>query len=390
MDINVALTVSSGFHINTAFTTHADTRILGLTGPSGAGKSTLLKVLANLHPADVCKVDWGRKVSRIGLVFQDALLFPHLTVSENLGLAEQYAQSAPPRDNIIDGCECRHLLDRDVQSLSGGERQRVALARALINAPDVLLTDEAFSAMDNALAMQVQYFVKAHCQTHGIVLIMVSHDVKSLALLCDEVAVMQQGIVVASGSPETVLFHQAGSDPLYTVPFALIQGQISQEHIAQEQVTQEKVTQEKVTQGQTTQEKPEHKKVTPEQVGQDKPNLKETPQAQPDNMGASAGLYVIYCEGQRLYCRQPLIENGIGKITVDAQDVSIDLSHHHQSSILNAFECEICALEVVNESQALLTLERGSTTLYALISTLSVERLRLTIGMTVTARFKLR
>lgn len=380
MDINVALTVSSGFRINTAFTTHADTRVLGLTGPSGAGKSTLLKVLAKLHPADVCEVDWGQKVSRIGLVFQDALLFPHLTVSENLGLAEQYAQTATQRDTIINGCKCGHLLDRDVQSLSGGERQRVALARALINAPDVLLTDETFSAMDNALAMQVQYFVKAHCQTHGIVLIMVSHDVKSLALLCDEVAVMQQGAVVASGSPETVLFHQTGSDPTRTVPFALIQGQVVHEHN----------TQEKVTQEQTTQEERGQEKVTPEQITQDKPNLKETLQEQPDSTWASAGLYVLLCEGQRLYCRQPLVENGIGKITVDAQDVSIDLSHHHQSSILNAFECEICALEVVNESQALLTLERGSTTLYAIISTLSVERLRLTIGMTVTARFKLR
>ncbi|WP_414827761.1 ATP-binding cassette domain-containing protein [Alteromonas sp. H39] len=355
MDINVALTVSSGFRLNTAFSTHADSRVVGLTGPSGAGKSTLLKVLANLHPADVCRVNWRQKVSRIGLVFQDALLFPHLTVSANLALAEQYAQSVPERDAIIDGCECRHLLDRDVSRLSGGERQRVALARALINAPDVLLTDEAFSAMDNNLALQVQYFVKHYCQTRNMLLVMVSHDVKSLALLCDEIAVMQQGAVVSSGPPKSVLFHQIGADPYHTVPFALIQGPLTQENYEQESIPQQGIR-----------------------------------QGQPDNLGSSTGLSVLHCEGQRIYCRQPLTENGIGKITVDAQDVSIDLSHHHQSSILNAFECEISALEVVNESQVLLTLVRGSTTLYALISTLSVERLRLTIGMTVTARFKLR
>lgn len=335
MDISVALKLSSGFSLNVAFTTQKESQIVGLTGPSGAGKSSLLKVLADLQYAKVCSVNWQREVNRIGLVFQDALLFPHLNVSENLAMAERFAQVKPDRDSIIDGCDCRHLLDRDVQSLSGGERQRVALARALFNSPDVLMTDEAFSAMDQHLAMQVQHFVKRHCLTHRILLVMVSHDVKSLALLCDEVAVMEQGNVLTTGRPENVLFQYRETDRMPVIPFAVMQGQLIDE-------------------------------------------------------GAPEGLSVLRCEGQSIYCRQPLCENGVGKITVDAQDVSIDLSLHHQSSILNAFECEIRTVEVVNENQALLTLERESTTLYALISTLSVERLKLTVGMTVTARFKLR
>ncbi len=335
MDINVALTLPSGFRLNASLNAQKQTQVLGLTGPSGAGKSSLLKVVANLQQAEVCNVDWHREVNRVGLVFQDALLFPHLNVAKNLALAERYAQISPERDSIIDGCVCRHLLDRDVQSLSGGERQRVALARALLNAPDVLMTDEAFSAMDQQLALEVQHFVKRHCIAHRILLVMVSHDVKSLALLCDEVAVMEQGSVVSSGRPESVLFQYGAKELNKHIPFAVMQGRLT-------------------------------------------------------DTGDSGGLAVIRCEEQNIYCRQPLLEDGVGKIAIDAQDVSIDLSLHHQSSILNAFECEIRALETVNETQALVTLERGATSLYALISTLSVERLKLTIGMTVTARFKLR
>lgn len=188
-------------------------KIVALLGPSGSGKTTLLRIIAGFESPDAGTVEiGGRRVAgdgtweeperrRIGMVFQDGALFPHLTVERNVGFGE-------PRDGRVGEClELVGLADRAgsyPHELSGGERQRVALARALATEPTVVLLDEPFAALDAGLRMALREEVAAILRRAGASALLVTHDQEEALSLADEVVIMRDGRVEQAGTPEEV------------------------------------------------------------------------------------------------------------------------------------------------------------------------------------------
>ncbi len=167
----------------------------GVVGPSGSGKTKLLELLAGLLPADAGEL-WfaGEPVTHlpperraVGFVYQDALLFPHLTVAENIA----FAKPAPPGNGdaslvqLAEELALEPLLARRVGGLSGGERQRVALARALYRRPRVLLLDEPLSALDDALRAQTQQLLCELHRRHGLTVLQTAHGAADCAAAAD-------------------------------------------------------------------------------------------------------------------------------------------------------------------------------------------------------------
>lgn len=179
---------------------------VAIVGPSGAGKSTLLRVIAGVErsargslrvggeswldtDAGIFAPAWERGV---GWVPQDDLLFPHLTVRQNLA----YAGADEARTSEVARLlEVEHLLGRRPRRLSGGERQRVALGRALLADPRLLLMDEPFAALDRALRAEVARRVRKWADDHNLPLVLVSHDEEDSSLLAEERWVLSGGSV---------------------------------------------------------------------------------------------------------------------------------------------------------------------------------------------------
>jgi iron(III) transport system ATP-binding protein len=193
-------------------------RIVALLGSSGCGKTTLLRTIAGLERPDSGQVRVGDRVlsaagrdggvhvpperRRVGMVFQDWALFPHLTVAQNVGYglprAERGGQRVAAALHMVglDG-----LGERHPTTLSGGQQQRVALARALAPQPGVLLLDEPFSNLDSTLRVQVRTEVHQLLAELGVTTVFVTHDQEEAFVLGDEVAVMQVGRIVQQASP---------------------------------------------------------------------------------------------------------------------------------------------------------------------------------------------
>ncbi len=199
----------------------ADGEVLAVLGPNGAGKSTLLRVLAGLLPADegrvvVDGVTWDDAGTHLpphrrplGVVFQDALLFPHLTVGENVefglrtrgvpGAARRAAASSWLARVGLDGAD-----DRRPGQLSGGQAQRAALARALVGEPALLLLDEPLSALDARTRLVVRAELRRHLGDFAGSTVLVTHDPVDAMALADRVVVVEEGRVVQAGTPEEV------------------------------------------------------------------------------------------------------------------------------------------------------------------------------------------
>lgn len=166
--------------------------IITLMGPSGCGKSSLLSFLCGtLDPVFRCEgevlLDDGRLLDlpperrRVGILFQDDLLFPHLSVGENLafGLAPEIKGRAARRDRIeaaLAEADMAGFAGRDPATLSGGQRARVALLRTLLSEPRALLLDEPFSKLDTELRERFRRFVFTHARDAGLPTLMVTHD----------------------------------------------------------------------------------------------------------------------------------------------------------------------------------------------------------------------
>ncbi len=198
-------------------------KILALLGPSGCGKTTALRLIAGFERPDEGEIILGGRVissrsasfppekRRIGMVFQEGALFPHLTVEQNIGYG--LGKDRDRSGRIAETMELVGLSgmrQRMPHELSGGQQQRVALARALAPRPDILLMDEPFSNLDAKLRDQLQRDVVAILRASQVTAVFVTHDQQSALSVGDEVAVMEQGRLEQSGSPATV-FHSPES-----------------------------------------------------------------------------------------------------------------------------------------------------------------------------------
>ena len=193
----------SGFQLNVDWTT--ESQHVGITGPSGSGKTSILHAVAGIfQPQDVhievngnvlaCATQWLPPRSRkIGLVTQDALLYPHLNVVENLRFGMDTNGPISAIDSMVEMLEIDGLMNRRTRHLSGGERQRVALGRALLSNPSTLLLDEPFSAIDPTQRMRVINKVAAHLTEANISMLLVSHDHAVIESLCSLSFPMSQG-----------------------------------------------------------------------------------------------------------------------------------------------------------------------------------------------------
>jgi iron(III) transport system ATP-binding protein len=197
-----------------------DRELLALVGPSGCGKSSLLRLIAGLHATESGSIelggrlvdDGGRHVSppevrRVGLVFQEHALFPHLTVARNVGFGVRHGGAAARVAEMLGLVGLDAYGERYPHELSGGERQRVALARALAPEPTLLLLDEPFASLDPNLRAQVRDDVVAILRSTGTPAVFVTHDQNGAMAVGDRVAVMRAGRIAQLGSPAEV-FHQ--------------------------------------------------------------------------------------------------------------------------------------------------------------------------------------
>ncbi len=191
--------------------------ILALLGPSGCGKTTLLRSIAGLErPVAGTVALGGRTLSdgrafvpperrRIGMVFQDWALFPHLSVARNVGFGLTREERRAGRvTEALALVELAGLADRMPATLSGGQQQRVALARALANRPAAILLDEPFSNLDAALRGAIRDDVKGLLQALSVTAVFVTHDQEEAFVLGDRVAVMLGGRIVQQAEPAEV------------------------------------------------------------------------------------------------------------------------------------------------------------------------------------------
>lgn len=186
-------------------------QLLALLGPSGCGKTTVLRLLSGFEEPDAGEV-WvaSRDVTRlpaeqrrVGMVFQEYALFPHLSVAQNIAFGLPKGPHAIERVNeALSLVGLSGLHERMPHELSGGQQQRVALARALAPKPDLILLDEPFSNLDAALRSRVRQDVRQILRQANATALFVTHDQEEALSLADEVAVMLDGRLIQVGSPE--------------------------------------------------------------------------------------------------------------------------------------------------------------------------------------------
>ncbi|MDM7860494.1 ATP-binding cassette domain-containing protein [Alteromonas sp. ASW11-36] len=331
---------------------------IAIYGPSGAGKSTLLRCLAGLEE-DMrgAPILWDKHEfcgDRVGIVFQDGVLFPHLTVRGNLSFALQHTPviglSHPLAEHsmssLVNIFEIESLLELPVTKLSGGEAQRVAIVRALLNKPDILLLDEAFSALDKRLKRKLIQFISGLI-SKGLRVVVVSHALRELAILSDYFIHLEHGNVVNSGSAEMMLprlqldADTLSSESLGEPVFSLLAVEpalgLSTEH------------------------------------GTDP--IKE------------------FMLGEvRLYASSYFTIHDEMKIRVDANHIVISNNAPGDSSMLNQLPVFIEQIEKRTDGRCLLHMftrtEAAPQRLYAIVSSLSIEKLNLEAGRHVYASFK--
>ena len=209
-----------GFTLDAHFTAPAGVTVL--FGRSGSGKTTIINAVAGLLTPDEGRIatqDWllldtEKRIRlpphqrRLGYIFQEGRLFPHLTVRQNLAYGAWFAPKNAPRedkDRVIDLLGIGHLLDRRPGALSGGEKQRVAIGRALLSAPRLILADEPLASLDEARKAEILPYFERLRDEVSIPILYVTHSASEVARLATTVVAMDAGRVTAQGPAAEVL-----------------------------------------------------------------------------------------------------------------------------------------------------------------------------------------
>lgn len=223
LQVRVRRTLTSedgGFQLNVAFAVEKGITIL--FGPSGAGKTTLLDCIAGLADPDQGTIVVGERVlfdseegvnlspteRRIGYVFQDLALFPHLSVEANIGYGLRGLKAEERKQRVagaLEALDISELHARRPAELSGGERQRVALARALVTQPSVLLLDEPLAALDMPVRMKIAEDLRKSIQALPIPVLYVTHSRDEVFMLGERMLMLERGKIIAEGTPHQVM-----------------------------------------------------------------------------------------------------------------------------------------------------------------------------------------
>lgn len=340
------------FALDLAF--EAGAGVTGIIGPSGAGKTSLLSAIAGLLRPDRGRISLGgdvfldsdRQVSeppearRIGYVFQDARLFPHLSVGENLDYgAKRRGGGSIRRDEAIALLGLGPLLARRPHHLSGGEAQRVAIGRALLSGPRLLLMDEPLASLDVGRRREIMPFIEALHRRVDMPVLYVSHNIDEIVRLADRVIVMREGKIAAAGTVADVL-NRADIQ-------ALVLG---------------------------------------DRAPADPSTIVEATVARHDE--AHRLTEVAFAGATVSLPRLDLAPGAPVRLRLHARDIAIATERPVSLSIQNAIEARLAALVPAGEAQVDAKLAVGAVTLTARITRRAAERLALREGMTVWALVK--
>lgn len=225
-------------------------QVVALLGPNGAGKSTVLRCIAGLSELRVGHVRLGERLledpsagvrmraadRRIGTVFQDGMLFPHLNVRDNVAFGPRHQglrrRAARHRaDSWLERTDLAALAGRRPHQLSGGQRQRVAITRTLATEPELVLLDEPLSALDASAVVSVRSFLRRHLPDVGGGTVLVTHQAVDALVLADTVVVMERGRVVQTGSPQEVARRPRSDHVAALMGLNLLRGDASGPHV---------------------------------------------------------------------------------------------------------------------------------------------------------------